>query len=633
MANHSTNLPQTLPQLFGLIIKSMFKGCLKRIPLTIFLGVFTLILHTYLLVVTNEGFNSGMNPVLDSILALRGRIISGTLFWALLTGLGTMFLARLRHSGIKGILDGIKAVPNWVGSGLRQEQISGMGLLLASAAIALLLASRLGNRLVSLQLCLAAFGALIAQHQSIGYMFLNVAWGDGQRLLKREQTPFNSVWAGVILAGIMAGFGLSVILPFARFLGCAFGLILIGIALALILMHRNKTSAGISLLFLGILLSLAVSASPVLADDGGWSESGGTLSSWISSAGAVIAVAHGVPPSIGSMIGILAGNSLTGLTGIPGTIPVPQPQIPVTPPPPPIQPPYSPLVEPPLQSPDDGWPKIGEVNEQGQVWYHPPWDQGGAYWVDGDEYNEIQEHLANGDVWSDRWGWKQPGEIQQLDAERDKRWQKFTDPAESRKRHDQMMQQIEQNLANDPHHQKIMAELDAIKGRLDNMKKQMIRDEMDYHQKIADKYTKQAELYDKLHAGASVVKSGADLAIDTLGMAPGAGRVVKYGYKFVSNTAQTSIETGSLSQGLTKGVVETGKAYIGDKIGDNLPVPGIDDPTVWAKIPAKDFVKKVTTSPYNASQLVLNKIKDSTVSEGVNRFENGARNILSNLKD
>jgi len=620
---------QTLAQLFSTLIKSMLKGLLKRIPLAIGLSVITMVVHTYLLVVTNEGFNGGQSPILDSILALRGRMISGTLFWALLAGLSATFFARLRQSGISGTMRGLRAAPAWIKSALSQNQVFGMGILLAGAGFTLLMGTWLNNRLVSLQLCLVGIGALIAQHESFSYMLMNAAWGDSQRLLKRGPKPFNPAWAGAIIAGMILGFGGATILPFIRFLGCAGSLILIGIAIALILMQKNKPTAGIAVILLGTLISFALAATPVLADDGGWIEAGGTFSDWIGSDGAIIAVAHGVPPSVGTLIGVIAGSSVVGLTGVPGTIPMPQPQVHVPPPAelPQQPPPYEP---PPLEPPEDDWPKPGEVNDQGQVWYHPPWDQGGAYWVDRDEFDDIQEHLADGDVWSDRWGWKPPDEINQLDTERDNRWQKFTDPAEGQKRHDQMMKDIDQKLANDPHYQKIMGELDAIKNRLDDMKRKSLLDDIAYHQKIADLYNKKADFYDKLHAGASVVKSGADLAIDTLGMAPGAGRVVKYTYKFVSNTAQTSIETGSLTQGLTKGVVETGKAYIGDKIGDNLPVPGIDDPTVWSKIPAKDFVKKVTTSPYDASQLVLNKLKDSTVSDGVNRLESGTRNIIDN---
>jgi len=625
--------PQTLVQLFIMVLKNMFKRGLIMIPLAIGLALLTMIVHTFLLVGPNGGFGSGVSPILDSVLALQGKVISGTLFWTLLTGLAMAIFARIRQVGIAGTFRGIQASPAWVRDSFQGVGFSAPGMLLVSAALTLLAGTLIDNRLVSLQFVVAAVGALIAQQQSFSYLVMSVAWSDSQRLLKRAPTRFNPAWAGVGITGIIFGFGGATILPFAPFLGCAGSIILVGVALALILMQKNKPGMGITILILGILLSLALVTTPVFADDGGWDEAGGTFSSWVGSEGAITAVAHGVPPSVGAGFGALVGSSLIGIGGIasgggtPVPVPVPQPQTPL---------PISPDDQWKQQWIQKGWawsdeddgfiPKSGAINDENQVWCHPPWDQGGSYWVDQAEYDDIQEHLSDGDAWSDRWGWKPPGEINQLDQDRDDRWKKFTDPAEGQKRHDQMMQRIEQDLANDP----IMIELKQIQQRLDDMKRQSLRDDIDYNQKIADHYNKKAAFYDKLHAGASVIKTGADFAIDTLGMAPGAGRVVKYTYKFVSNTAQTSIETGSLSQGLTKGAIETGKAVIGDKIGDNLSIPGIDSPTNWSKIPAKTFVHKVVNSSYNASQLGLNKIVDSTISDGLNRFENGVHAITGN---
>lgn len=641
----SSKAPQTLVQLLKMVLKNILKRGLLMIPMSIGLALLTMIVHTFLLVGPNGGFGSGVSPILDSVLALQGKVISGTLFWALLTGLATAIFARLRQVGIAGTIRGIQAAPAWVRDSFQVVGFSAPGMLLGSAALTLLAGTLIDNRLVSLQFVVAAIGALIAQQQSFSYLVMSVAWSDSQRLLKRTPTRFNPAWAGIGITGVIFGFGGATILPFAPYLGCAGSMILIGIALALILMQKNKSGMGVTLLILGVLLSLTLVTTPVFADDGGWDEAGGTFSSWVGSEGAATAVAHGVPPSVGAAVGAMVGSSLIGIGGMasgggtPVPIPVPQSQVPVTPPTPPISPPLSPDDQWKQEWIQKGWawsdaddgfvPKSGATNDQNQVWCHPPWDQGGSYWVDKAEYDDIQEHLSNGDAWSDRWGWKPPEEINQLDQERDDRWNKFTDPAESQKRHDQMMQRIEQDLANDP----TMMEFEKIQQRLDNMKYESLRQDVEFHQKTADYYNKKAALYDKLHAGASVVKTGADFAIDTLGMAPGGGRVVKYTYKFISNTAQTSIETGSLSQGLTKGAIETGKAVIGDKIGDNLSVPGVDSPTVWAKIPAKDFIKKVASSPYDAKQLVLNKIVDSKISDGLNRFENGVHSIIDNPED
>lgn len=52
-----------------------------------------------------------------------------------------------------------------------------------------------------------------------------------------------------------------------------------------------------------------------------------------------------------------------------------------------------------------------KVNAKGEVLYKPPWDTGDRpYWISRAEFDSIQRHLANGEVWSNRYGWKHPNE-------------------------------------------------------------------------------------------------------------------------------------------------------------------------------------------------------------------------------
>jgi hypothetical protein len=72
-------------------------------------------------------------------------------------------------------------------------------------------------------------------------------------------------------------------------------------------------------LFLLVLLAV----SPVFADDGGWLESGGTLSGWIGSPGAGRAVAMGILPAAGSGLGVLFGTALGSMVSIIGAAGIP----------------------------------------------------------------------------------------------------------------------------------------------------------------------------------------------------------------------------------------------------------------------------------------------------------------------
>lgn len=287
----------------------------------------------------------------------------------------------------------------------------------------------------------------------------------------------------------------------------------------------------------------------------------------------------------------------------------------------PMQPPEQ-IFEPPHQ-PE---PPPNLINEKGQVWYQPPWDQGGAYWVDRDEYDNIQRHLQQGYVWSDTYGWKPPQELNQLNRQREENWRKFTSREEGLRRHDQLMRNIQRDLQNDPEYQRIQRELADLKARLDEMKRQSIQSDMAYYQKQSKRYEALAERYDFLYERAKEVKWVADQTINTVGMAPGAGRYVKYTYTFASNAAGKAAETGSLVEGAKSGLVETTKAYVGDKIGDNLPIPGVKDATDWGPMNVKTFTKELIK--HNKTQMVLNKAKDMGVSEGVNQAEHLIHTVM-----
>ncbi len=229
--------------------------------------------------------------------------------------------------------------------------------------------------------------------------------------------------------------------------------------------------------------------------------------------------------------------------------------------PPNVQPPQKPV--PPQQS----GPPPELVNEKGQVWYKPPWDQGGEYWVDREEYDSIQQHLREGYVWSDRWGWKPPEEINQLDRERDRRWKEFTSKEAGQRRHEQLKRDIQKDLENDPEYQRIQRELAEIKAKLDDIKRRGLQEDIAFYQRQAELYEAEERRWGYLEAGATAVKSAADAGIDTLAVITPGGNQIKYAYYFTSKAASTTAETGSVLKGVANGALEAGKSYLGDKTG------------------------------------------------------------------
>src|SRR3990170_3326630 len=392
--------PQTLAQLFALVVRSTMKSWLWRIPLALVGSFAVWLLHTFLLVVANDGFNAGNNWFLDMILALQGRMASGTIFWTLFGGLLSGAGMRFLKGPAKFVRDLMES-PTFIRSCFAGAGPGSfpLGLLAAGGAGALLASAILANRLASLLLALTVFFVLAWRLEDFWVLVARLAWTDAQRVLNRQRAPrpLNLGWAGLTVLGASLGFLVGMILPWQLYCGGAAFLVLAALSVALIVssLSRAKGARAASVLLLVILYS-AFAVTGASADDGGWSEAGGSFAAWIASEGAIRAVAMGFPAAAGMFLGLLAG----GLSGVAGGLTA-VPSVPVPPPP--------------------AGPPGFQVNDQGQVWYQPPWDEGGHGWVDRAEFDVIQRRQAEGMVWNNTYGWLPPDEPAQRRADVD-RW-------------------------------------------------------------------------------------------------------------------------------------------------------------------------------------------------------------------
>jgi hypothetical protein len=324
--------------------------------------------------------------------------------------------------------------------------------------------------------------------------------------------------------------------------------------------------------------------------------------------------------------GVVLSNILTSTAGG-----LPQPG--VRPSDSPIAPPQVPEVLPPGMDEwhrkwlERGWrwseedggfvPQPGAVSEDGKIWYRPPWDQGGEYWVGRDEFNDIQEHLRDGEEWSDTWGWQRPEDNRRMDAERARRWREFTDRDAGRRRHEQLMRDVRRDVENDPEYQRVMRELDAIKEKLDNIQRRSLQDEINFHRRMAEIYERQDRNLGYIEAPVKVIKWTADTSIDILGAIPGPTRNIKYVYKATTSFIDKSISTGSYTEGLKASVKTTVTEYIGDAVGDHvIKTPGIDLPESTKDIAVKTlFTKGGLPTTIN---LGANLVKGKIIGAGVN---------------
>ena len=62
---------------------------------------------------------------------------------------------------------------------------------------------------------------------------------------------------------------------------------------------------------------------------------------------------------------------------------------------------------------------------QGKVWYQPPWDTGGPYWMSKSDYDAMRSMMRQGMEWSDRWGWVDPEEGKAMESQRAQAWDEY----------------------------------------------------------------------------------------------------------------------------------------------------------------------------------------------------------------
>jgi len=389
-------MPRTLAELGQFIIRGILslKGLSQMFILAPVVGLLVMILHTYFLVVVNEGFNadSGTNPLVLRTLAVEGKIMSSTIFWGLFSAVMSMTILHIIGRGLPRFIQDLSGTPEWIRASFQQAGNHVMPLMIASAGIGLVIGTVLNghgaaggqvysNQMNSLLFAIMMFLALSSRTENLTTMVATAGWFDVQRwfLSQRPATQINVYWVAVGIAGFIGGL-LGAVLLGSLFWVC----VVLGIAAAtagIVMLLTNKTGGapqnpmqgGHYMIFIGagILVSLVMATTGVMADDGGWQEAGGTFSSWWRSEGAAQAIAMGMPPAIASAFGSLMGAYIANLKSLAQLPPGGQTGVPVQP--------QTPEVAPRI-------PFDGEARADGSV-YAGKYGQG---WVDRGTYDWLK---------------------------------------------------------------------------------------------------------------------------------------------------------------------------------------------------------------------------------------------------
>lgn len=300
---------QKMPtSLFGLLIffiKNFIKTLPQRFIFALITGVVVLIAHTYLMVVLNEGFSIDDNTkVIKYIIMANGSSsVSVTLFWMLISALFWGTIAQIRGLGIKVFF--FKQIDNFAKlmSDIFEKPGSvQLSMFLGSICTGIVIGIILSNPVISILLSIFIFMAVSASGTSLLILIIYLTWSDLQRLFMiKAKKAFYIDIVSMILRGISIGLLLFAFTPYVKYGNVVQYIVLLAFIGLLILNIIKKTKPSIASFLLLLGGAFLITSMKVFADDGGWTEGGGTFGSWAKTQGAWEAIKRAIKPMLGAI--------------------------------------------------------------------------------------------------------------------------------------------------------------------------------------------------------------------------------------------------------------------------------------------------------------------------------------------
>ncbi len=290
-------------------LPQMIKGMLIQGGLS-FLIVFGI--NFYAMAIKNEGFgmslpvespwypllNIGDNQAAFSALSFLSMFILSTLW------------GRIRGRGVKPFFQELFGVPGWTAQSLRETGRFSLPVLVISSGLMLFTSLFIQNRYLYITFAIGLFFSYAAGQTDFSMLLFRAIWSDLQRLFRhgRPVQPAHTGSIALTMLGFILGSILLVYLPRQPVLPVVIGSLFVIVG---ILLFRRKISPQTAVFLLGLATVYAIASEldiRILADDGGWQEGGGTLSSYARSPGAAEVVKTGVRPGILGTMGSMLGS-------------------------------------------------------------------------------------------------------------------------------------------------------------------------------------------------------------------------------------------------------------------------------------------------------------------------------------
>ncbi|NCC75589.1 MAG: hypothetical protein EOM08_04040 [Clostridia bacterium] len=307
---------QTTMGLIRLMLVSAFKNVPKMLKGMLIQGAFAFLfvffINFYAMAIKNEGF--GMSLPADSpwypLLNIGdNQAAFSALSFLFMFVLSTLW-GRIRGRGVKQFFKEIFSVPGWTAQSLRETGRFSLPVLAVSSGLMLFTSLLIQNRYLYVTFAIGLFFAYAAGNADFSMLLFRAIWSDLQRLFRRGRPvqPAHTGSIALTMLGFMVGSILLFYLPRQPILPMVLGALLVIVG---ILLFRRKITPQTAVFILGLATVYALLSEldiRVFADDGGWQEGGGTLSSYARSPGAADVVKTGVQPGILGTMGSMLGS-------------------------------------------------------------------------------------------------------------------------------------------------------------------------------------------------------------------------------------------------------------------------------------------------------------------------------------
>ncbi len=321
----SQKIKKEKPMTFFRLLFKTIKGMLLSIPqifkkllikMVIIFAVI-LILNTYLVVVRNEGFSPTKGNMWLPITSLKNDFRTAMTFWLFATFFITSVIGRIRKYKIKAFVVEVFGSPIRIVKDMKISSSKAIGVFLLVMSIMTIIAIQIKNPFMIILYFFMMYLSYTLREKGLLVNYFSLAQKDLDRLFRRRNIERKTESLYLMVLALAFGFLIVWLVPDQFYLQYILSAILFVLALLLIF---NKIGSRTVVTVLGLsFIGFAfyrITTINVLADDGGWKESGGTLAGWLGSQGALTAVAMGLPPGGAASAGLLIG-ALLEAAGVP----------------------------------------------------------------------------------------------------------------------------------------------------------------------------------------------------------------------------------------------------------------------------------------------------------------------------